>query len=240
MKTIGLLGGMSWESTLEYYRIINQLTAEKLGKLHSAKCLLYSFDFEEIVEKQREERWDELAEMLAKVAKSLEIAGADLMLICTNTMHKVADDVADAINIPLINIIDVTAEEIKSRSLKTVGLLGTKFTMEDEFYRRRLEKHGIETLTPEKHERDLIHRVIFNELCKGIINPESKKAFLEIIGRLLNAGAEGIILGCTEIPLLIKEEDVNAIHVNAELFNTTEIHARKAVEIALNETDVRS
>ena len=230
MKTIGLLGGMSWESTVEYYRIINELTARKLGKLHSARCLLYSFDFEEIAERQREEKWDELAEMLAEAAKLLERAGAELMLICTNTMHKVADEVANAISIPLINIIDVTAEEIKSKGLRTVGLLGTKFTMEDEFYRRRLEKYGIEALIPERQERDFIHSVIFNELCKGIINPESKKAFIEIIERLQENGAEGIILGCTEIPLLIKRGDTDAI-----LFDTTEIHARRAVELALDE-----
>ena len=228
MKTIGLLGGMSWESTVEYYRIINELTAKKLGKLHSAKCILYSFDFEEIAERLREGKWSELAEMLANAAKSLEVAGAELVLICTNTMHKVADEVANTINIPLVNIIDVTAEEIKSKGLKTVGLLGTKFTMEDEFYRNRLEKHGIKALIPEERERDLIHMVIFDELCKGIIKAESKKAFIEIIQRLLDAGAEGIILGCTEIPLLVKEEDTDTIP-----FDTTEIHARSAVEIAL-------
>ncbi|RLI73013.1 aspartate racemase [Archaeoglobales archaeon] len=228
MKTIGLLGGMSWESTLEYYRIINELTAKKLGKLHSAKYILYSFDFEEIVEKQREGKWDELAEMLAKAAKSLEDIGAELILICTNTMHKVADEVANAIEIPLLNIIDVTAEEIKNQGLRTVGLIGTKFTMEDEFYRNRLKKYGIRTLIPEEHERDFIHRVIFDELCKGIIKPESKNAYIKIINKLSNAGAEGIILGCTEIPLLVKKEDVDVI-----LFDTTEIHIRSAVEAAL-------
>jgi len=229
MKTIGLLGGMSWESTVEYYRVINELTSRKLGKLHSAKCVLYSFDFEEIAEKQREGKWKELAKMLADAAKSLEKAGAELMLICTNTMHKVADEVANAIEIPLINIIDVTAVEIKNKGLGTVGLLGTKFTMEDQFYRNRLEEHEIKTLIPDEHERDLVHKVIFDELCKGIIKSESRNAYIRIINNLVNIGAEGIILGCTEIPLLIKDGDVDTV-----LFNTTEIHARSAVEFALN------
>ncbi|HID42530.1 MAG TPA: aspartate/glutamate racemase family protein [Archaeoglobaceae archaeon] len=228
MKTIGLLGGMSWQSTVEYYRIVNELVSQKLGKLHSAKCLLYSFDFEEIAERQRRGEWYELAGMLSNAAKNLENSGANMILICTNTMHKVADTVSDAIDVPLINIIDVTAERIKKAGLKKVGLLGTKFTMEDGFYTNRLEENGLSPLIPEPKERDFIHSVIFNELCKGIIKEESKDRFLKIIQDLISRGAEGIILGCTEIPLLIGEEDVYV-----EIFDTTRIHAEYAVEFAL-------
>ncbi len=228
MKTIGLLGGMSWESTLEYYRMINELVSKKLGGLHSAKCLLYSFDFEEIVEKQSAGKWDDLGEMLGNAAKNLEKAGANFILICTNTMHKVADKVRARITVPLVSIIDATAEEIKQKRLSKVGLLGTLFTMEDGFYAQTLLNHGIEVLTPEKEEREFVHNVIFNELCKGIFKDESKRRFLEIIDGLIKKGAEGIILGCTEIPLLVKQEDVEV-----PIFDTTEIHSRKAVELAL-------
>jgi len=228
MKTIGLLGGMSWESTLEYYKIINELVSKKLGGLHSAKCLLYSFDFEEVAEKQGAGKWDELGEMLGNAAGNLEKAGADFVLICTNTMHKVAEEVRKKISIPLISIIDVTAEEIKKKGLRKVGLLGTLFTMEDGFYSEQFTKHGIETVIPKREEREFIHNVIFNELCKGIFKDESKKKFLEIINGLIKKGAEGIVLGCTEIPLLIKQEEVEV-----PVFDTTEIHSRKAVELAL-------
>ena len=228
MKTIGLLGGMSWESTLEYYKIINELVSKKLGGLHSAKCLLYSFDFEEVAEKQGAGKWDELGEMLGNVAGNLEKAGADFVLICTNTMHKVAEEVRKKISIPLISIIDVTAEEIKKKGSRKVGLLGTLFTMEDGFYSEQFTKHGIETVIPKREEREFIHNVIFNELCKGIFKDESKKKFLEIINGLIKKGAEGIVLGCTEIPLLIKQEEVEV-----PVFDTTEIHSRKAVELAL-------
>ncbi len=228
MKTIGLLGGMSWESTLEYYKIINELVSKKLGGLHSAKCLLYSFDFEEVAEKQGAGKWDELGEMLGNAAGNLEKAGADFVLICTNTMHKVAEEVRKKISIPLISIIDVTAEEIKKKGLRKVGLLGTLFTMEDGFYSEQFIKHGIETVIPKREEREFIHNVIFNELCKGIFKDESKKKFLEIINGLIKKGAEGIVLGCTEIPLLIKQEEVEV-----PVFDTTEIHSRKAVELAL-------
>jgi len=228
MKTIGLIGGMSWQSTVEYYRIINELVSEKLGKLHSAKCLIYSFDFEEVAEMQRKGDWEEMGKLLAMAAMNLENCGAEVELICTNTMHKVADAVSDSISVPLINIIDVTAEEINSKGLKTVGLLGTKFTMEDGFYTERLGKHGISVLIPEPEEREFVHDVIFNELCKGIIRTESKKRFLEIVSGLEEKGAEGIILGCTEIPLLISKKDVSV-----EVFDTTFIHSKKAVEFSL-------
>jgi aspartate racemase len=228
MKTIGLLGGMSWESTAEYYRIINELVSKKLGGLHSAKCLLYSFDFDEITERQKAGKWDELGEILGEMAVKLEKAGADMILICTNTMHKVADDVQGMINVPLVSIIDATAEEIKEKGISKAGLLGTRFTMEDNFYRDGLESHGIEAVIPERDDRVFVHNVIFGELCKGIIKKESKKRFLEIIDSLLDQGAEGIILGCTEIPLLIKQEDVEV-----PVFDTTYIHAKKAVELAL-------
>jgi aspartate racemase len=228
MKTIGLLGGMSWESTAEYYRIINELVAEKLGGLYSAKCLLYSFNFEEITVRQKEGKWDELGKILGEVASKLEMAGADMVLICTNTMHKVAEDVQKMIGIPLVSIIDATAEEIRKKGLDVVGLLGTKFTMEDRFYRDGLEKHGIKSVIPEEEDRNFVHNVIFGELCKGIIKEESKERFLEIIDGLLDKGAEGIVLGCTEIPLLIKQDDVEV-----PIFDTTYIHAKKAVEIAL-------
>lgn len=228
MKTIGLIGGMSWQSSLEYYRIVNDLVSRRLNGLHSAKCILYSFDFEEIAEKQRKSEWGKLGEMLSNAAKSLEGSGADVILICTNTMHKVADAVAEAVNVPLLNIIDVTAERIKKAGLKKVGLLGTKFTMEDDFYRDRLKINGLSVLVPEPEDRDFIHKVIFNELCRGILKKESKKGFLEIIEQLVTKGAEGIILGCTEIPLLVSNDDINV-----PLFDTTRIHAESAVEFAL-------
>ncbi|AGK61659.1 aspartate racemase [Archaeoglobus sulfaticallidus PM70-1] len=229
MKTIGLLGGMSWESTAEYYRIINEMISSKLGNLHSAKILLYSFDFEEIVEKQKTEDWKALGDILAERAAALENAGADMVLICTNTMHKVADDVQSRINIPLVSIIDATAEEIVKNGIKKVGLLGTLFTMEDDFYRDGLKKYGIDVVVPDKKERKFVHDVIFGELCKGIIKKESKSRFLEIISKLVENGVEGIVLGCTEIPLLVKQEDVDI-----PIFDTTEIHARKAVEMAIS------
>ena len=228
MKTIGLIGGMSWQSSIEYYRSINELVSEKLNKLHSAKCILYSFDFEEIAEMQKKAEWNKLAEVLSIAAKNLENAGAEVVLICTNTMHKVADAVADSINVPLLNIIDVTAERIKRKKLKKIGLLGTKFTMEDGFYTERLNEKGLEVVLPDSEEKDFIHKVIFSELCKGIMREESKNRFVEIIEKLVSRGAEGIILGCTEIPLLVREGDVDV-----PLFDTTRIHAESAVEFAL-------
>lgn len=228
MKTVGLLGGMSWKSSVEYYRIINDLTSRKLGRLHSAKCILYSFDFQEIVEMQSREDWEQMGHYLIQVAQKLENAGADMVLICTNTMHKVADDVAGSIDIPLINIVDVTADEINSRGISEVGLLGTRFTMEDGFYTRRLEEKGISTLVPDDGDREVVHNIIFDELCKGIRTEESKQKLMEIISGLESRGAKGIILGCTELPLLIKPHDIDL-----ELFDTTILHATRAVELSL-------
>ena len=231
MKVIGLLGGMSWESTLEYYRIINETVKERLGGLHSAKCILYSFDFAEIELLQREGDWDKLAEMLIDAAKKLEACGAGLIVICTNTMHKLADKVEAKINIPLIHIVDATAEKILEKNIKQVGLLGTRFTMEEPFYKRRLEeKYGIKVIIPNSKEREIVDRVIFEELVLGIIRQSSKERFKQIIYSLVDRGAEGIILGCTEIPLLIKQEDVTV-----PVFDTTTIHARAAVEFALRD-----
>jgi len=229
MKTIGLIGGMSWESTLEYYRIMNEVINGKLGRLHSAKCIIYSFDFEEIEKLQCERKWKELAEIMIDAAQKLEKAGVDFIVICTNTMHKVADDVQKNINIPLLHIVDVTAEKIKEKGLKKVGLLGTKFTMEEGFYRERLkEKHGIDVVIPEEREREFVHRVIYDELCLGIVKHESKEEFRRIIENLVCNGAEGIVLGCTEIPLLVGQEDADV-----PIFDTTTIHAEAAIKFAL-------
>ncbi len=226
MKTIGLLGGMSWESTLEYYRIINEEVAKRLNGLHSAKIILYSFDFDEIAELQSQNRWNELGEILAEKAEMLERAGADLILICTNTMHKVADYVQSRINVPLLNIIDCVAEEVVKRGVRRVGLLGTKFTMEDGFYEDGLRRYGLEVIVPDDEDRNEIHRIIFEELCRGIFKEHSKRKLIEIIGRLKMKGAEGVILGCTELPLLVKEAEI-------PIFDSTKIHAVYAVEFAL-------
>lgn len=230
MKTIGLLGGMSWESSLEYYRIINETVKKKLGSLHSAKSVMYSVDFEEIEPLQDKGRWRELTKIMLSCAKSLEKAGADFIIICTNTMHKMADEVQKDITIPILHIADVTAKSIKERGLNSVGLLGTRFTMEQDFYKERLAiKHGIGVVIPTKGERKIIHEVIYNELCLGKIEQSSKNRFKEIINSLIKNGAEGIILGCTEIPLLIKQEDFGF-----PIFNTTEIHAKAAVDYAIS------
>lgn len=228
MKTIGLIGGMSWESSHEYYRIINETVKELLGGLHSAKCLMYSFDFEEIESLQHQGKWLDLEQLVIEVAQRLETGGADLIVICTNTVHKVADEVQKNINIPLLHIVDTSAEKISQKGLKKIGLLGTKFTMEEEFYKGKLSEYGFEVLIPEEEERQILHDVIYNELVVGNLKQSSKKQFLNIIQKLKNKGAEGIILGCTEIPLLIKQEDVDI-----PLFDTTTIHARSAVKYAL-------
>ena len=192
MKTIGLIGGMSWESTLEYYKIINERVKERVGGLHSAKCVVFSFDFEEIEELQHQGNWGKLTELMVDAARRLEKIGAELVLICTNTMHKTADDVQSAIGIPLIHIMDVTAERIKEKGLKRVGLLGTRFTMEEDFYKKRLtEKHGIDVVVPNEEEKELIHNVIYNELCLGIIKLESKTRFKEIIRSLVFKRSRG-------------------------------------------------
>ncbi len=229
MKTIGLIGGMSWESSLEYYRIINEKVKNELGSFHSAKLVLYSLDFEEIQTLQHEDKWDELTLIMKDAAKTLEKAGADIILICTNTMHKMADDVQDNITVPLIHIADATAESILLNGLKKAGLLGTKFTMEHDFYKKRLtDKFGIDVIIPDESDRDIIHKALYSELCIGEIIESSKKEFLRIIDNLVEKGAEGIILGCTEIPLLVKQSDVSV-----PVFDTTAIHAEKAVKEAL-------
>jgi aspartate racemase len=228
MKTIGLIGGTTWHSTIEYYRIINETVKEKLGKSHSARCILYSINFEETVV-QNQGRWDVISKSFIDITKKLENAGADFLIICANTMHKIADDIENNANIPIIHIADVTAEKIIERGLSKVGLLGTSYTMEEDFYKERLkEKFNIETIIPEKNERDLINKIILNELTQGKIIQSSKQRYLEIIENLIDKKAEGIILGCTEIPLLIKKDNVDI-----PIFDTTEIHAKAAVEYAL-------
>jgi aspartate racemase len=231
MKTIGLIGGMSWESSLEYYRILNQAVKEKLGGFHSAKCVMYSVDFEEIEKLQHKGRWDELTEIMIDAAQRVEKAGADFVVICTNTMHKMAPQVESHISIPLLHITDVTAEQIKIKGQKKVGLLGTRFTMEQEFYKGRLKKaHGIEVIIPDEEQREIIHNTLYKELVQGEISHQSKDKFKDIIASLESRGAEGIILGCTEIPLLVKQKDYDI-----PLYDTTDIHARAAVEFALTE-----
>ena len=229
MKTIGLLGGMSWESTLEYYRIINETVKEKRGGLHSAECILYSVDFAEIEKLQHENRWDQALDRLIQACRSIETAGADFLLICTNTMHKLAPEIQQQLSIPLLHIADPTAKKVRSAGLRTVALLGTRFTMEEDFYRGRLENpYGLKVLIPEEADREIIHRVIYDELCLGVIREASADNYTRIIGRLVNAGAEGVILGCTEIGLLVKPAAYNI-----PLFDTTRIHAEAAVEFAL-------
>mgnify|MGYP001063865872 CR=1 FL=1 len=231
MKTIGLIGGMSWESTAEYYRIINEAIRENLGGLHSAKIVMYSVDFEEIEQLQHEGKWDEATNLMIDAASRVERGGADFVLICTNTMHRMAEDVIGNINIPLLHIADATAEKIASLGLKKIGLLGTKFTMEQDFYKGRLiRKYGLEVVIPNESEREVVHNVIYNELCLGETKDLSREQFKIIIKSLIDDGAQGIILGCTELPLLIKQNDCAV-----PLFDTTEIHARAAVEHALRE-----
>lgn len=229
MKTIGLIGGMSWESSSLYYQIINRTIQEKLGGVHSGKLLLYSVDFNEIALLQKEGNWEKLGYLMIEAAQKLEKGGADFIILCTNTMHKVSDEIEKNVSIPLIHIVDATAEKIVKKNIKKIGLLGTSFTMEQDFFKvRLLEKYKIETIIPNEKQRANIHRIIYEELVKGIINVDSRNIFLEIITDLIHKGAEGIILGCTEIELLVTNE-----HTNAELFNTTEIHAKKAVEFSL-------
>ncbi|WP_327162256.1 aspartate/glutamate racemase family protein [Streptomyces zaomyceticus] len=228
MKTIGLIGGMSWESTAEYYRLLNELTRDRLGGLHSARCVLYSVDFAEIERLQVQSRWTEAGEILAAAAQALEAAGADMVLICTNTMHKVADQVEAAVSVPLLHLADVTAEAVRASGLRRVGLLGTAFTMEQDFYRGRLEAGGLDVRTPEAEGREIVHRVIYEELCLGIVREESRTAYRKVIEGLVADGAEGVILGCTEIELLIGSEDSPV-----PLFPTTRLHAAAAVDEAL-------
>jgi aspartate racemase len=229
MKVIGLLGGMTWHSSIEYYRIINQRIAEKLGGFHSGHLILYSFDFAPIDSAQYENRWDEAARILTKAATSLKKAGADFLIICANTMHKVADEVEKGSGMPLIHIADATGEAIKKQGLQKIGLLGTVFTMKEEFYQSRLRNHfGLEVITPQEKDYCIIDNIIRDELGQGLIKESSRQIYIDIIYKLMDRGAEGIILGCTEIPLLIRLEDVNA-----PLFNTTQLHAEAAVNEAL-------
>ena len=229
MKTIGLLGGMSWESTLEYYRALNEGVREVLGGLHSAKIVLHSVDFAPIEALQHRGDWEGTARLLAEAAAGVEAAGADFLLICTNTMHRVAPRIEAAITIPLLHIADATAEVLAERGIGKVGLLGTAFTMEQAFYKGRLaEKHGLEVLVPDGGDRKIVHDVIYSELCLGKIREESRAEYLRIIRELKGRGAEAVILGCTEIGLLVGQGDTDV-----PLLDTTAIHARKAVEYAL-------
>ena len=229
MKTIGLLGGMSWESSIEYYRIINQAVKKRLGGLHSAQCLMYSVDFAEIEVLQHAGEWEKLTHMMVNAVRRLEKGGADCLVICTNTMHRMADQIESATRIPLLHIADATADAVKAEGLHIVGLLGTRFTMEGDFYKGRLEKdHGLKVLVPDDNGRENVHRIIYDELVQGEIRETSRQAYLEIIADLQNLGAEGVILGCTEIPLLVKHEDVDI-----PVFDTTTIHAEAAVKWAL-------
>jgi len=229
MKTIGLIGGMSWESSSEYYRLINEAIKAKVGGLHSAKCILYSLDFAEIAILQRQNRWSDAAKILIDAAKSLENGGADFLIICANTMHKVADEIQANVHIPLLHIADVTAKQVREAGICKVGLLGTRYTMEEDFYIKRLkQKFSLDVLIPNAEDRQLVNQVIFDELVVGKIYSTSKKQFIRIIERLVNEGAEGIILGCTEIGLLIQDEDCRV-----PIFDTTKIHALAAVEYAL-------
>ena len=231
MKTIGLLGGMSWESSTTYYQIINEEIREKLGGLHSAKCIMASVDFAEIEAYQSEGNWKEAALILSQSAKDVENGGADFLILCTNTMHKLAADIQQAINIPLLHIADATAQRIKSQSIKRIGLLGTRFTMEEDFYKGRLiQKYGLDVITPEAQDRKIVDDVIYKELCLGKINDASRRAYQDIIQGLITSGTEGIILGCTEIGLLVKQEDSSV-----PLFDTAQIHAEAAVVFALEE-----
>lgn len=229
MKTIGLLGGMSWESTSTYYRLINEGIKERLGGLHSAKICLYSIDFEEIENLQHNRDWEGAARILCKAANNIEKGGADFLVICTNTMHKVAPEIESSINIPILHIADATAAALVKDGIRKVGLLGTKFTMEEKFYKGRLsEKYNLEVVVPNHDDRNVVHEIIFNELCLGKILEESRNKYIQIINKLKLEGAEAVILGCTEIPLLVSNHDVEL-----PLYDTMAIHAQKSVEFAL-------
>lgn len=230
MKTIGLIGGMSWESTITYYQILNEKMKEELGGFHSAKILLYSVDFAEIEKCQADGDWDKSAEILAKAAQNLEKAGADYILICTNTMHKVAPQIQARISVPIIHIAEATAEKLKQQGIAKVALLGTKYTMTQDFYKEKLVEAGIEVLIPDTADIETVNNVIYNELCLGTISEQSKQKYLKIIDGLSQKGAEGVILGCTEIGLLIQQRDTTL-----PVFDTTLIHAERAAELALGE-----
>jgi len=229
MKTIGMIGGMSWESSLEYYRIMNQAVKEKLGGFHSAQCILYSVDFDDVEKLQHQGDWESLTRLMIEAAQRVKKAGAGFLIICTNTMHKMADEVQGAVQIPLLHIADVTGGAVKANGQSRVGLLGTKFTMEQDFYKGRLKEiHGIDVLIPEDKERQVIHDILYNELCLGEIKELSREKFQSIIQNLVKRGAQGVILGCTEIPLIVRQEDYEI-----PLYDTTALHAKAAVDFAL-------
>jgi aspartate racemase len=228
MKRIGLIGGMSWESSAEYYRLINELVRERLGGLHSAECLMFSVNFAEVERMQVEGRWEDAGRMLADAARVLEAGDADFIVLCTNTMHTVADTISAAVSVPLLHLVDTTAEAVSATGIRTVSLLGTAFTMEQPFYRDRLAEHGLSVLVPSAEDRALVHKVIYEELCLGVVSEASRTAYRRVIDRLADAGAEGVILGCTEIELLIQQE-----HSPIPVFPTTLLHACAAVDLAL-------
>ena len=229
MRTIGLIGGMSWESSALYYRWINEAVRDRLGGLHSARLVLVSVDFAEIEHLQQTGQWDAAGTLLGEAARSVERGGADLLLLCTNTMHRVADEIASAVGIPLLHIADATGAAITAQGIRRVGLLGTRFTMEEAFYRGRLtERHGLDVLVPDEAERQLVHDIIYGELCLGEVRPASRDAYRRVMANLVARGAEAIILGCTEITMLVGPEDATV-----PLFDTTLIHAHAAVEAAL-------
>lgn len=231
MKTIGLIGGMSWEASIEYYRIINEEVRERLGGVHSARSLMFSVDFAEIEILQKQGRWADATQAMVQAGQQLEAGGAECVVICANTMHKMADEVQAAIHIPLLHIADTAAAAVKTRGLHKVGLLGTRYTMEEDFYKVRLaQKHGLEVLIPEADDRTIIHNVIYDELVVGKINPASKAEYLRVMDKLVGQGAQGIILGCTEIGMLVQQADSRV-----PLFDTTPIHALAAVDFALAE-----
>jgi aspartate racemase len=229
VKRIGLLGGMSWESSVEYYRLINEATRERLGGLHSADCVLRSLDFAGIAELQRAGRWDEAGELLASEAQALVRAGAELLVLCTNTMHKVADAIAGAVDVPFVHIADTTAEAVRAGGLGRVGLLATAYTMEQDFYVGRLrDRHGLDVLVPPAADRRIVHDVIYEELCVGVVSSESREEYRRIMRELAGRGAEGILLGCTEIDLLVGQDDSPV-----PVFDTTRLHAERAVDLAI-------
>jgi aspartate racemase len=229
MRRIGLIGGLSWQSSAEYYRLLNELVRERLGGLHSAQCLMYSLDFAVVGELQRTGRWDEAGRLLAEAAVALERGGADFVVLCTNTMHKVADSIEKAVAIPLLHLGDTAAAAVGAAGVRRVGLLGTAFTMEQDFYRDRLAGHGLDVIVPDSADRAVVHRVIYEELCLGVVAESSRAAYQEVIGRLVDRGAEGVLLGCTEIELLIGQQ-----HSPVPVFPTTRLHAEAAVELALS------
>lgn len=230
MKTIGLIGGMSWESSLEYYRIINEAVKKRLGGYHSAKSLMYSFDFHEIESLQMQDRWDDATRLMVEAGQRLERGGADFIVIATNTMHLMADDVVAGVNIPLLHIADATAGEVKKQGIQKVALLGTRFTMEKDFYAGRIrDRFGIDVIIPDADDRTIVHDIVYNELVLGTINEVSRRHYIAIIEKLVKSGAEGVILGCTEIGLLIEQQ-----HCSVPIFDTTRLHAEAAVTFALN------